>query len=65
MDEPVCRAGKETCREWTCRHAEGRGEWGESGDWDGHMYTTMCEIASWWEAAVCGIGSSAWCSVVW
>ena len=26
--------------------------WDELGDWDGHVYTTMCKIESEWEAAV-------------
>lgn len=39
------------------------GEQEDGGELGGKpdLYTTMCKIDSWWEAAV-SAGSSAWCS---
>ena len=29
----------------------GRVSWDKVREWHGHIYTTTCKIASWWEAA--------------
>ena len=42
-DKPICSI-EIRCRhrEWMCGHELGEGGWGESGDWNCHIYTTLC-----------------------